>query len=173
MDLPRKLFFKIWPSQPKRAITAESKSMRRMLLICLLVHILYFLVSLAYLGFKPMLADLGYSLFVYSVYLTLYRPMIMLYMVVLFAGIGLGLWYIYPFDQYSESTILYISNLVLYGFMLYFTFLKYRAYTKAGRGGTKDDDPAMQTKKAQIKKKLIEGKKEGEEESATTKDGEP
>jgi len=98
MNFPRKIFFKVWPSQPKRAITPESKNMRCALLICLVVHFLYFLVSLGYLGFKPMLADLGYALFVYSTYLTLYRPMIILYMVTLLVGIGLGFWYIYPFD---------------------------------------------------------------------------
>jgi hypothetical protein len=90
-----KIFFKLYPTKqrsPKECPNREGHKLRSLFALLTFGHGFFFLLSLAFIGFWPMMEDLIYSCFVYSIYLTLSRVSIIIYMILLLLGIVSGLW---------------------------------------------------------------------------------
>lgn len=66
-----KSFFYLYPSTEVKAKTPEALYLRKVLGWLLLLHFVFFVVSLTVIGFLPMLAEIGYAIWCYSCYLTL------------------------------------------------------------------------------------------------------
>eukprot|EP00347_Sterkiella_histriomuscorum_P000946 403373921 len=76
-------FFYLYPSKVLKANNQEAIQMRRLMLFCLVIHILFFILSLALLGFLSMIEDLFLGLICFSGYLTLFDWTIAFYLVAL------------------------------------------------------------------------------------------
>ena len=66
-----KVFIWLYPKHTKLAFTKEGEYLRRYVLISLILHLIFFAVSLAFIGFEPMMANLGLAILQYSNYVTL------------------------------------------------------------------------------------------------------
>ena len=95
------------------------------------------MVSLAFIGFWPMVSDLLYGLFAYSIYLTLHKFSIMLYIISLGFGVLYGLWNIFPFEETSQL-LFYTLNLLFYGFGCFFVWNSNRRYRESVKTLTKE-----------------------------------
>jgi hypothetical protein len=60
-------------------------------MLALVLHIVFFAVSLGFIGFEPMMANLYLSIIAYSCYITLKECMICFYLVCLLGSITGGL----------------------------------------------------------------------------------
>ena len=85
-----KAFFKLYPSKPKLAPTPEGQSLRKLFGMAMVLHIVFFVVSLTAMGFLPMLAEIGFSLWAFSCYLTLREWEVVVYLVALLGSIIYG-----------------------------------------------------------------------------------
>jgi len=151
MCSPANLFNVFYPPRKRVSYTPEGDRMRCVLLLCLITHICFFLISLTFIGFKPMIADLLYASLVYSVYLTLSVFMTFIYLIALGAGVVVGLLYLTGFGH-SSQLIFYIVNLVAYGMMLFFAFGVYMQFRKVGRM-----TPEIKETRMERRKTLLEG----------------
>ena len=144
MECSRRLFFKFYPSEPrKHKGTGEGHTLRRTIAVCLVFHMIFFLLSLAFIGFWPMLSDLLYSCLVYSIYLTLSKWAITFYEITLVGGIIYGILSLFPFTQ-TAQLLFYVLNLIFYGFALFFVWNANRLYRMSVKSLTKE---ALLTKK--------------------------
>jgi hypothetical protein len=64
--------------------------MRSMLVLSICFHLVFFLISLARLGFLPMLEDLIMAAIAFSCYLTLYIQSIRIYMTTIMLSLVVG-----------------------------------------------------------------------------------
>ena len=87
MQALRRIFFWFYPSRPKFAHTKEGESMRRSLLLQVVLHLLFFIVGLAYIGFESMITEIIWGLWAYSVYLTLREMQILVYLITMVLGL--------------------------------------------------------------------------------------
>ena len=71
MNAFRTCFFRLYPNKPKPADTAQGLHLRKVLKYLTMCHILTFFVSLVQIGFYSMIAEIGYSAWAYSCFLTL------------------------------------------------------------------------------------------------------
>ena len=82
------IFLKMYPVKPKEAPTREGKVLRRLFGCFCILHVLSFVVCLAFIGFSRMMVELSLACFSYSAYLTLREWVICLYVISAFSGIG-------------------------------------------------------------------------------------
>jgi len=71
MERLRRIFFAMYPTEKRQPKNEFGRALRRTILICVIFHAIYFTISLAFIGFLPMIADLFLGCYAYSVYLTL------------------------------------------------------------------------------------------------------
>ena len=76
----KKIFNKMWPSKPKQLYTNQGRWLRKMALLFMVLDFMFFVFSLAVVGFEPMLYDLLLGVLGYSVYLTVREWVTMLYL---------------------------------------------------------------------------------------------
>ena len=76
----KKMFMKLWPSKPKELYTSQGRWLRKMALLFMVLDLIFFVISLAVVGFGPMFYDIMLAVLGYSVYLTLREWVVMLYM---------------------------------------------------------------------------------------------
>ena len=92
------LFFKFYPSIKKEARNEESLWLRKMCLIATVIHFSLSILSLALIGFGPMIFNLLQTCWIYSCYLTLREREVAVYLFILlgqtiyciFAILGVG-----------------------------------------------------------------------------------
>ena len=69
--------------------------MRKMLLLAVFAHCIFFIVALALVGFQTMIVNLLLASWAYSVSLTMNECSILMYIIFLMAGIMFGAFYSY------------------------------------------------------------------------------
>ena len=89
----KKIFFALYPSHPKKTWTKQGEWLRKMLLMAIILHCVFFIASLALIGFETMVINLLLCCWAYSVYLTLNQCSIILYIFFLLSGASCGLFY--------------------------------------------------------------------------------
>ena len=87
----RKMFIYLYPKYNKWTYTKEGEYLRRWILISLILHIVFFAVSLAFIGFEPMMANLWLAIMQYSNYVTLRECTIVLYLLMIIVAVSGGL----------------------------------------------------------------------------------
>ena len=88
----KRLFKKLYPVNPKKAWTKQGIWLRRMIIVCLISHFVFFVVGLVMIGFEPMAMNIILAVWSYSVYLTLNELSIILY-VILICGVTINGFY--------------------------------------------------------------------------------
>ena len=126
----RRLFFYLYPSNGKPTPTPEGEWMRRVILFCLIGHIVFFIVSLCLIGFIPMMNEVMFICWSYAVYLCLREWEILLYMFALVMSIIYGVYNMVGLT--SLSLLFYIINEIFFVFALYYTFRAYREFRYSG-----------------------------------------
>jgi hypothetical protein len=99
-------------------------------------------ISFAFAILFSTLSGLGYSVWIYSCFLTLREWQIVLYLLFLVVGVIYGITNI--FTQPAEVLIFYIINLVFLCFAVYFCWLAYKAFRMSGgiHGGLSREERA-------------------------------
>ena len=87
----RKMFVYLYPKYNKWTYTHEGEYLRRWVLVSLILHVIFFAVSLAFIGFEPMIANLWLAILQYSNYITLRECTIVLYEVAILFAVSGGL----------------------------------------------------------------------------------
>ena len=128
MDLLRKAFYWLFPAIPKKTWNDQGKNMQNIMLLQSVLHFGFFITNLVFVGFYPMLMDLGYMTFAFTNYLNIREYMIIIYILTL----GSGAWYKLQFDVSVSSTSLLfyvfeIAFLVLSIFYVLRIYLQFRA----------------------------------------------
>ena len=82
-DWLNRTFHTLYPAKKKETRNEASRWMRLMLLVATLLHFTLVLLSLALIGFKPMVFNLTQVMICYSCYLTLREREVVFYLVVL------------------------------------------------------------------------------------------
>ena len=80
----------MYPRNQKIAWTVEGVNLRKIAKLDVYLHISMSFMSLAYIGFYPMLLNIIYALLSFSVYLTLRELVTVLYIVSISTGFVLG-----------------------------------------------------------------------------------
>ena len=142
--IPARIFWNLYPPRPRKAHTPEAVCMRRILLCCLVAHVFFWFISLCFIGFLPMLSDLCFAFYVYSIYLTLYPKMTLLYVVLLALGAVYGFVDMFAFSDIS--LIMFIVNLCFYIVAIYFVAKQYFMIQASG-GNFKKDKLLKKSKK--------------------------
>merc|ERR1712224_784312 len=123
---PTKLFFKMYPAKPKIVRTPQGIDLRKTLRICLIFHIIFFVVSLMAIGYSSMISEVAFAILCYSCYLTLREWTIILYWALLFLSIFLGIMNL--FEYRNIRILFYILNEIFYGVAIYYVGIKYRKF---------------------------------------------
>lgn len=55
VDFLSRAFAYLYPSKPQSANNSQADTMRTVMLYCIVLHVLFFMVSLAFIGFLSML----------------------------------------------------------------------------------------------------------------------
>lgn len=82
------------------------------------------------IGFLPMLAEIGYSLWVYSCFLTLREWSVISYCTCLAFGLVFGIMNL--FDYANIKILFYLLNEIFYAFALYYTVNAYKDFRFSG-----------------------------------------
>eukprot|EP00347_Sterkiella_histriomuscorum_P008650 403344285 len=170
MNIGQRIFFRLYPNQPKYADTEEGDRLRNILKICCIFHIVFFMASLTAIGFYSMIQEILYAAWTYSAYLTLKEYQTVIYIVTLFMGIAYGFFNL--FSHNDLNLLFYILNLVYYGCALFFVAKAYKTFRITGgihgKNGTlkpKPDDKSSLNSSVKSKtttgNKLHSAKKEG------------
>ena len=102
MDLVRKAFYWLFPAIPKKVWNKEGENMQKIMFLQTILHFVFFVVNLIFLGFYPMLMDLGYMTLAFTVYLNIREYMIIIYILALLSGA----FYKFQFNVRVSSTSL-------------------------------------------------------------------
>ena len=86
MDLVRKAFYYFFPAIPKKTYNDEGINMRNIMVIQTTIHMILFILNLVFVGFYPMLMELGFMTLAYTTYLTLREWLIVIYLISLVSG---------------------------------------------------------------------------------------
>jgi hypothetical protein len=130
MQLVRRLFYRLYPTKPKATDNEEGDRLRFVLGCCVIVHLVFFLVSLTAIGFKSMLFEIALGLWSYSCHLTLREWQCLLYIVGLLIGILHGLFSIFYFSKIN--LLFFILNIVLLCIAFWFVCRRYYKFRVAG-----------------------------------------
>ena len=114
MDLVRKSFYWLFPAIPKKVWNKEGENMQSIMLVQTILHFIFFVVNLVFVGFYPMLMDLGYMIFAFTNYLNIREYMVIIYMLSLVSGAC----YKFQFNVRVSST-----SLLFYVFEIAFLIL--------------------------------------------------
>ena len=86
MDLVRKAFYWFFPAIPKKTFNVEGKNLQDIMMIQTFLHFALFVLNLIFVGFYPMLMELGFMILSFTVYLNLREYTIVIYILSLIAG---------------------------------------------------------------------------------------
>lgn len=150
----------MYPNKLRDAHTDEAKNMRWQLGFQVYLHMLFFLVSLTAIGFASMLLELVFGAWGYSCYLTLNSCQILVYLLAMLCSTAYGAFNIFD-NRNNVAMLFYISNLVFYIFAVYFGFMKFTQFRRAGALRSPETDPKHEKllKKDKKDKKDTKGKK--------------
>ena len=87
-DFFNRCFFKLYPAKKKDTTNEVSYWLRMMLLVASILHFTLTMLSLALIGFKPMVFNLIQVMWSYSCYLTLREREVVVYLLILVAQIS-------------------------------------------------------------------------------------
>ena len=127
MECTRKVFFKFYPSERRTPKNEFGDRLRRTFAILIFGHFIFYMISLAYIGFVPMFENLILGLFCYSTYLTLAKKAVIAYMVILVLAILKGFFDIFTLVD-TWQMLFFVFNLIFFGFACFFVFMANRAY---------------------------------------------
>ena len=130
MNTCARIFFRLYPAALKPANTPEGLHLRKVVKWMLICHILFTFASFAFAIIFATMTGIIYSVWVYSVYLTLREWQVILYLLTLIFGIIYGIFNI--FDEPAETLFFYILNIVFLCFAVYFVWMAYKAFRTSG-----------------------------------------
>ena len=136
MECTRKVFFKFYPSEKRTPKNEFGDKLRRTFAILIFGHFVFYMISLAYIGFTPMFENLILGLFCYSTYLTLAKKAIIVYMILLVLAILKGLFDIFSLVG-TWQMLFFVFNLIFFGFACFFVFLANRNYRHSVKDNAK------------------------------------
>ena len=93
MRIFKKIFSKLYPAKMKYCWTTQGDWLRKMLGAAVICHCLFFIISLAIVGFWTMFINFILACWAYSVYLTMAEWSNLLYIIFLMAATLWGLFY--------------------------------------------------------------------------------
>ena len=115
-----RLFARLYPKKRKIAWTEESAYLRNCVKWTFILHLFWWVLSLAFIGFGSFLANLLLAMVSYSLFLTLnlfvgivYCAMILIFIILSIAYTFLGTWT-------SPSVIGFVSNILFLFIVLYY-----------------------------------------------------
>ena len=132
----RKLFIYLYPAQNKNTYTKEGDSLRCQILAALVLHTIFAIISLAFIGFEPMIVNMWLMILCYSCYITIRDCTIVLYLICLCLAISGGLsWGFSDQNQgalglQSTQTMGLIANCVMLAgncFLIFKSYMRFRA----------------------------------------------
>ena len=126
----KRVFFYLYPSTVKKAWNPKALTLRTVLAYAIAFHLLFFIASLAFLGFGPMMEDLALAAIAFSSYLTLYDWIVSLYMIALSGSVVFGFAMCFKFQTISFSY--FMLSTFLYSALIYFTAYAYNSLDNAG-----------------------------------------
>ena len=87
----RKLFVHMYPKKMKRTYTKQGRWLRQVIALCCGLHCVFFIITLAFVGFPPMIINLFLAAWSYSIYLTLREWTTVVYFFLLVLSISAGI----------------------------------------------------------------------------------
>ena len=113
MDLVRKAFYFFFPAIPKKVFNREGENMRSIMFIQTTIHLILFILNLVFVGFYPMLMELGYMTLAFTTYLTLREWLLGIYVISLISG---GVYKYSEIALYTSTSLLfYVMEMVFLG----------------------------------------------------------
>ena len=140
-----RFFFKLYPARKKETRNEASRCLRNVLLIATLLHFTLVLLSLALIGFKPMIFNLAQVMICYSCYLTIREREVVFYLLVLAAQIFYCVTRILGFgEEEQKGTFQSLGNMIIMGVCVLLAYLVGKAWWDFhSRGGLKGTDPII------------------------------
>jgi len=126
----KQVFFYLYPTNKNKAWNPKAKTMREVFQWAIGFHLIFFVASLAFLGFGPMVEDLTLAAIAFSSYLTLYDWVISFYMIALSGSLLSGFVMFFKFQSIPLSYFLLTT--FLYCMLVYFTAHAYNLLDNAG-----------------------------------------
>ena len=154
----KKVFTRLYPAKKKHAWTKQGVQLRNCILVAGLAHCMFFVVSLAMIGFRTMMFNLFLACWAYSCFLTMNELSILLYFLFLLMSTIYGLQYSLSRQTQSYEVLGLILNLSLYCFNIYFigkAYIQFRRY-----GGIKGLNPEIEKQHSENPQDLEKDKKE-------------
>jgi hypothetical protein len=97
------------------------------------LHIIFFIISIVYIGFESMLSEIFFGCFAYSCYLTLKQPYLFAYIFAMsIAFLHKIFELIYSTKININNMFFFITSIVYYGLTVYFVLLALLRFRKAG-----------------------------------------
>ena len=133
----KRLTKKLYPIQAKRTWTKQGSWLRKIICACLIANLLFFVVSLAMIGFEPMAMNLILATWAYSVYLTMNELSIILYIVFLIGATINGIYWLKENDNLAfpltNSQIMgFGMNMMTHLVSIYYLGRAYYYFRKTG-----------------------------------------
>ena len=100
------------------------------MVLALILHAIFFVTSLAFVGFVSMIEDLLLAMMAFSAFLTLYDWVISFYLIVLIMTCVHGIVTIFKYRD--ESFLFYVIDLIMYGLIIYKLGVTYYEYEMFG-----------------------------------------
>ena len=104
--------------------------MRTTMMWQVLLHGIFFILSMSMIGFEAMITEILWGCWAYSVYLSLREMMIVIYWITLAMGLMYKFMQLFDFSQLQ--LLFFILEQVFIGISLYYVGLGYLAYRKSG-----------------------------------------
>ncbi len=171
--LVARIFHRMYPNDPKYSDNEEGDHLRRHFGVVVFLHIVFFVVSIVYIGFEAMLSEVFFGCLAYSCYLTLREPFIVFYLFGMTIAFLHGIYELTLSNYINPNNMFFfIADEVFYALVIWFITMSYLKFRRAGGihgtlGTTKPPRPAKdlekskstvkQTKQEQIKETLIQG----------------
>ena len=165
-------FQRLYPEQPKISLNREGDWLRRTFGAAVFFHIIFFVVSIVYIGFESMISEIFFGCFAYSCYLTLKQPYIFAYLFAMSIAFLHKIYeLLFSLKINVNNMFFFITSIVQYGLIIYFVALSLWKFRKAGgiKGTTgtnvktekeldleRNKISGSPTKKEQVKEKLID-----------------
>ena len=131
----RSIFYWFYPPVPKKCHTDEGERLRTVMQFQVFFHFVFFVGNLMAIGCQPMLLQLGWLLWAFSVMLNLREAQIFIYIISLVAG---GITKVSLMNNYTQIPLLiFILELVFLFLSSFYVTVNYKNFRLAGgiKGG--------------------------------------
>ena len=158
------ILFALFPKKKVISYTAEGEDMRDFVILAMFAHMCFFMFCFSYIGFMASAVNMGFTIWCYSLYLTLSTWKIYLYILAMCGYIG---WtFVYQFIDFGWNMrfVGRLLNLALYVGIIFGIYKKYVPLKKVGGiyGTTgKEGKNSMDSSAAKLFDKACKGLEKG------------